>query len=96
MRRNNVEAEVRRVESRVASAEAVQRLSLTVQFESLSKAERLRKLGLAYQRSFATRKQGRARAALFQFLNTLATPFHKSLPARDMKRVKAFLRRKRR
>lgn len=89
---SKIENEVRRMDERVKSAEAIQRLSLRVTFDTLAKAERLRQGARAYQRAFATREEGRARAALFQMLNTLTTPFHKPLPARDMRKVRAFMK----
>lgn len=84
--------EVRILEQRIGSAEAIQRFSLRITFDSLAKAERLRQAARAYQRAFATRKEGRARAALFQLLNILTTPFHKPIPARDMRKVRKFLK----
>lgn len=88
-----IKAQVRVIEQRVKSAEAIQRMSLRVTFETVAKAERLRLAARAYQRAFATGRAGQARATLFQLLNILTTPFHKPLPSRDMRKVRAFLKR---
>jgi CRISPR/Cas system-associated endonuclease Cas1 len=90
--KSKIENEVNRAEVRLESVEGTQRLLLRMTFDSLAKAERLRQAVRAYQRAFATRQEGRTRAAMFQILNTLTTSFHKPLPARDMRKVRAFLK----
>jgi hypothetical protein len=85
--RKNVEAEVRRLNDRVAGSEAIERILFKVQMQSLAKAEQLRKLALAVVN--AKPGTAKARGALYRlrwFVEDVGE-FHKH-PLAGLRRTK--------
>jgi hypothetical protein len=93
--------EVRRVEERVQSCEAIQRLAMRVTFDSLAKAEQFRKLAIRMlsacnsigRDGFVPAKTQRSIESFRDYVEALPS-FYTALPARDMRKVRAFLKGK--
>src|SRR4051812_41443695 len=99
--KSKVENEVRRVEERVKSCEAIQRLAMQVTFKSLSKAEQFRELAILMLREcnsigrdgFVPPRTRQAIESFRDYVESLPS-FYTALPARDMRKVRAFLKGK--